>query len=185
MGSPCANNLSRRRSGKIKVHVITRLTNTTRAYSLPFLSHQDHILMKRLAALNGIRIVSNTARSLEFQKSWYLSLPLSLNYPPKPTLPSRFSTMSANLMADDDFGLSSDDESAMIALLDDQNTGIKRKASSHDIPSAKRLATDPIFQCAVSTFKVQFHFLRGYTSDASYMYVVTLLNSSLCHRNMH
>jgi len=66
--------------------------------------------------------------------------------------------MSVSLKADEDFGLSSDDESAMIALLDDQNQGTKRKSNSNDIPPAKRLATTPIFQYAVCNLR--FHFFR-------------------------
>ena len=60
--------------------------------------------------------------------------------------------MAARIETDEDFGLSSDDESAMIAFLDDQNSGNKRKSSSHNNPPAKRLATAPIFQCAVSNY---------------------------------
>lgn len=65
--------------------------------------------------------------------------------------------MSTNLHADEDFGLSSDDEGAMISLLDDQNSGIKRKLDSDNAPPAKRAVTGPTFSCAVSNRILYFY----------------------------
>ena len=108
--------------------------------------------MNILTELHVTALVSKILQNPLFSGLWsssrsFSSLP---RQPPAPSQSAAITVMAATVGAEDDFGLSSDDESAMIALLVNQNSGIKRKLDSNDNSSAKRLATATTSQYSVS-----------------------------------